>query len=261
MDARARFTRMQDGTAEEFALIEAAETDLRGATLPGGCLTRCGSPRRAGRRGTRFAGSSTACSRRPGPSAMAGRLIMSWPRWCTTSATAWRRTRTAATPPRCCTRSLSEELCWIVSHHPLFQMYFYGPHTWAATRTPGRRYRGHPWFDAAVEFCERYDENCFDPAYDWLPPRDPPTHVEGVCAPASRRSPPRGLPLAGAKGRRAGMTPGPVTGSAAASWPASSTPGVRQIMLLLTNFYILLAPNLRTGEGPDHWRYQRRSAV
>ena len=21
-----------------------------------------------------------------------------------------------------------------------------------------------------VEFCERYDENCFDPDYDWLPP-------------------------------------------------------------------------------------------
>jgi hypothetical protein len=20
-----------------------------------------------------------------------------------------------------------------------------------------------------VEFCERYDENCFDPAYEWLP--------------------------------------------------------------------------------------------
>jgi hypothetical protein len=28
--------------------------------------------------------------------------------------------------------------------------------------------RQHPWFDAAAEFCERYDENCFDPGYDWL---------------------------------------------------------------------------------------------
>jgi hypothetical protein len=35
--------------------------------------------------------------------------------------------------------------------------------------TPGRHTRGHPWFDATVEFCERYDENCFDPGYDWLP--------------------------------------------------------------------------------------------
>jgi len=31
------------------------------------------------------------------------------------------------------------------------------------------QFRGHPWFDATVEFCEHYDENCFDPDYDWLP--------------------------------------------------------------------------------------------
>ncbi|MGD0515788.1 MAG: hypothetical protein ABSA29_20980 [Terriglobales bacterium] len=63
---------------------------------------------------------------------------------------------------------VSEELCWIVSHHPLFQMYYYG----AATGDDANArdaYRGHPWFDDTVEFCERYDENCFDPGYDWLP--------------------------------------------------------------------------------------------
>jgi predicted HD phosphohydrolase len=31
------------------------------------------------------------------------------------------------------------------------------------------QFAGRPWFDATVEFCERYDENCFDPGYDWLP--------------------------------------------------------------------------------------------
>jgi hypothetical protein len=30
-------------------------------------------------------------------------------------------------------------------------------------------YREHPWFSATVEFCEGYDENCFDAGYDWLP--------------------------------------------------------------------------------------------
>lgn len=24
------------------------------------------------------------------------------------------------------------------------------------------RYRGHQWFDDCVEFCEKYDQNCFD---------------------------------------------------------------------------------------------------
>ena len=63
---------------------------------------------------------------------------------------------------------VSGELCWIISHHPLFQMYYYGPHM-AGDKHAGDQFRGHPWFDATVEFCERYDENCFDPDYDWLP--------------------------------------------------------------------------------------------
>ena len=38
------------------------------------------------------------------------------------------------------------------------------PHTHAR-----ERYRGHPWLDACAEFCERYDQNCFDPDYEPLP--------------------------------------------------------------------------------------------
>ena len=63
---------------------------------------------------------------------------------------------------------VSGELCWIISHHPLFQMYYYGPHM-GGDKHARDQFRGHPWFDATVEFCERYDENCFDPDYDWLP--------------------------------------------------------------------------------------------
>jgi predicted HD phosphohydrolase len=63
---------------------------------------------------------------------------------------------------------VSEELCWIVSHHPLFQLYYYGAHTGEDVNARDA-YRDHPWYGATVEFCERYDENCFDPGYDWLP--------------------------------------------------------------------------------------------
>ena len=31
------------------------------------------------------------------------------------------------------------------------------------------RFRDSPWYDACCEFCERYDQNCFDPDYDSLP--------------------------------------------------------------------------------------------
>lgn len=63
---------------------------------------------------------------------------------------------------------VSEELCWIVSHHPVFQMYYYDTQTGDDVNAK-EAYRGHPWFDATVEFCEHYDENCSDPDYDWLP--------------------------------------------------------------------------------------------
>ncbi|HEX3962286.1 MAG TPA: hypothetical protein VHZ03_37605 [Trebonia sp.] len=46
-----------------------------------------------------------------------------------------------------------------VSHHPLFQMHYYGAQT-GDDANAGEAYRAHPWFGATVEFCERYD---------WLP--------------------------------------------------------------------------------------------
>ena len=60
------------------------------------------------------------------------------------------------------------EVCWIVSHHGLFQSYYYAHHT-GGDRDARERYRGHEWFDACAEFCERYDQNCFDPAYESFP--------------------------------------------------------------------------------------------
>jgi predicted HD phosphohydrolase len=63
---------------------------------------------------------------------------------------------------------VSDELVWIVEHHPVFQLYYYGKHV-GADPDSRERYRGHQWFDSTVEFCERYDENCFDPDYQSFP--------------------------------------------------------------------------------------------
>ena len=62
---------------------------------------------------------------------------------------------------------VSERITWIVEHHPVFQMYYYAPHM-GGQRDARERYRGHQWFDDTAEFCEKYDENCFDPDYDWM---------------------------------------------------------------------------------------------
>ena len=60
------------------------------------------------------------------------------------------------------------EVCWIVKQHGLFQSYYYAHHS-GGDRNARDRYRDHEWYDACVEFCERYDQNCFDPAYESEP--------------------------------------------------------------------------------------------
>ena len=59
-------------------------------------------------------------------------------------------------------------VCWIVSHHGIFQSYYYADFT-GGDRHARDRYEEHPWYRDAIEFCERYDQNCFDPAYESLP--------------------------------------------------------------------------------------------
>jgi predicted HD phosphohydrolase len=63
---------------------------------------------------------------------------------------------------------VSERICWIIKMHPLFQLYYYGHHL-GADRNARDVHRGHPWYDDCVEFCERYDQNCFETGYDSLP--------------------------------------------------------------------------------------------
>ena len=61
-----------------------------------------------------------------------------------------------------------DEVYWAVKYHGLFQMYYYAHHT-GGDRNARDAYREHPHYAACAEFCERYDQNCFDPDYDWEP--------------------------------------------------------------------------------------------
>jgi predicted HD phosphohydrolase len=60
------------------------------------------------------------------------------------------------------------EVVWAVKHHGLFQMYYYA-HLTGGDRNARDMYRDREWYDSCVEFCEKYDQNCFDPDYDTLP--------------------------------------------------------------------------------------------
>jgi predicted HD phosphohydrolase len=63
---------------------------------------------------------------------------------------------------------VSETTHWIVLHHGIFQGYFYFHH-YSLDRNERDRFRGHPAFEQTSLFCERYDQAAFDPSYDTMP--------------------------------------------------------------------------------------------
>ena len=79
---------------------------------------------------------------------------------------------------------VSERNHWIVLHHGLFQGYYWFEY---AGKDPDARdrLRGHPYFDACVEFCERWDQASFDPDY----PTRPLMHFEPLVRELFSREP------------------------------------------------------------------------
>ena len=63
---------------------------------------------------------------------------------------------------------VSDELHWICEHHGIFQGYYYFHHI-GLDRDVRENFRGHTHFEACAEFCEKYDQAAFDPAYDSAP--------------------------------------------------------------------------------------------
>ena len=57
-----------------------------------------------------------------------------------------------------------EQVAWVVEKHGDFQRLYYAHHT-GGDRNARERHRDHACFDDCAEFCERWDQNSFDPAY------------------------------------------------------------------------------------------------
>ena len=63
---------------------------------------------------------------------------------------------------------VSERVQWIVRHHGLFQGYYFHHHL-GGDRNARDRLKDHPWYDDCVYFCHSYDQNAFDPRFDTRP--------------------------------------------------------------------------------------------
>lgn len=61
-----------------------------------------------------------------------------------------------------------EQVTWCVQTHGDFQLVYYGHHV-GADPLKRERHAGHCYFDDCVAFCERWDQASFDPDYDDLP--------------------------------------------------------------------------------------------
>ncbi len=59
---------------------------------------------------------------------------------------------------------LREEVTWVVEHHGIFQMHYYAHH-YGWDRELREKYADSPYYQACVDFCERWDQSSFDPDY------------------------------------------------------------------------------------------------
>ena len=63
---------------------------------------------------------------------------------------------------------VDDETTWVVRHHGVFQGYHYW-HQLGLDRNAREKYRGNPYFDTAAHFCAKWDQVAFEPGYDTLP--------------------------------------------------------------------------------------------
>ena len=63
---------------------------------------------------------------------------------------------------------VSEKTHWIVERHGEFQLYYYAHHL-GGDRNKRDKYKGHKYYQDTVDFCEKYDQNSFDPNYKSFP--------------------------------------------------------------------------------------------
>ena len=60
---------------------------------------------------------------------------------------------------------VSEKTHWIIEKHGEFQTYYYAHHL-GGDKNKREKYKGHKYYQACIDFCEKYDQVSFDPNYE-----------------------------------------------------------------------------------------------
>ena len=59
---------------------------------------------------------------------------------------------------------VSKKTHWIIEKHGEFQMFYYAHHL-GGNKNKRDKYKDHKYYQATIDFCEKYDQNSFDPNY------------------------------------------------------------------------------------------------
>jgi len=157
------FTRMQDGTSEEYALLEQLELQYAKA-LPDRIEAQLRNLEHSfgGYRVSRLEHSLQSATRAHRDGRSVDYVVAALVHDIGDELAPYSHSEMAAAVLR---PYVSDKLYWIIKTHGVFQMFYYGDQC-GMDKNSRDRYRDNPWFDEAIEFCEKYDENCFDPNYE-----------------------------------------------------------------------------------------------
>ena len=160
------FTRMENGTREEYALLDRMEDEYK-AGLPDRILQSLRKLEHSisGYRISRLEHSLQGATRATRAGESEEMIIAILLHDIGDELATYSHSEMAAAILR---PFVSEKLYWIVKHHGVFQMYYYAHHS-GDDRNCRDMYREHARYQAAVDFCHNYDQNCFDPEYNSEP--------------------------------------------------------------------------------------------
>ena len=176
------FTRMDEGTPEDYALLGKLEHDYV-TTLPDRLLAALEGLRNslAGYKIDRLEHSLQSATRAEADGADIELVVAALIHDLGDDLAPENHSQMAAAIIRPYVR---DEVTWIIEHHGVFQMYYYGDAA-GVDKNERERYRGHKYFDSCAQFCGDWDQMAFDPDY----PTKPLSHFEPMLREVFSRTP------------------------------------------------------------------------
>ncbi|QLC74359.1 HD domain-containing protein [Pseudomonas sp. LPB0260] len=157
-----QFTQMKDGTAEEYEFLDRLETEFN-QNLPERILKALAELEHSlsGYQVSRLQHSLQTAARAEADGADEDMIVGALIHDIGDELAPYNHSQLAASVIRPYVRG---EVTWVLHHHGLFQNFYYAHH-FGGDRNERDRYKDHPAYQLCVDFCEKWDQASFDPAY------------------------------------------------------------------------------------------------